>query len=528
MVYYFSSVNEGLISASSEGDGYTIDLRWSPAYPSNRSNKVAYHIYMATTEGGVFKEGVKYVSIDGTTTASILDLVPGQLYHFAVRAVEYNPILFNTAQLPVAFGNLVVYPETLLTQNIGITDLIIPVLSVETFPSYGLFQLGYEFFNYLSTDSVNNTFVLTNLSQRGFENTNIRSHQTNGYDGYVTIAPPTVRFTLGREDTNTRIFMCQSRFEFPNYQATITDGYHQVTKDLLTTDLSASDAFNQDFPTYDYAGWHRTNPTDLLTGICVGSYIGGEQYCADGYSGVGRALRGMSLQTQNNQRQEVLLNLTGEPCCLIRRVTSGQTCACYTPGQEYADERCPLCYGSKFVVGYQQFYNPRRSDGRILVRFGAADDDLVMNEAGLESTFTTDCWTLTVPTIKDRDILVRFDEDDNEEFRYEILSVNRNKTLVRLQGVQKFRVQRIRKFDPAYQIRTVRNTEFLPQTISTGLGSTIGIPPHVHNIVINEKTISILQVNQTTGLSQGHNHAVVNGVVQTVLGHTHPIIIPGT
>lgn len=528
MVYYFSSVNEGLISASSEGDGYTVRLRWTKAYPSNAKNSVAYNIYMSTTEEGVFTEGVKYISVSGATKGDILDLVPGQLYHFAVRAVEYSSLTFDINQLPVVFNGLIVPPETLLIANISTTDLTIPVLSTETFPSHGVIQIGYEFLNYLSIDSVNNDFKLTNVSQRGFENTNIRFHNTDGYDGVVTIFPATVKFTLGREETNTRIFQCQNRFEFPHYQATLADGYHQVTKDLLTTNLGASDAFNENFPHYDFAGWHRTNPTDLLTGVCVGSYIGGEQYCADGYSGVGRTLRGMSLQDQNNQRQEVLLNVTGEPVCLIRRVTTGITCACYTPGQEYSDERCPLCYGSKFVVGYQQFFNPRRSDGRILVRFGPADDDLVMNEAGLESTFTTDCWGLTVPTIKDRDILVRFDEDDNEEFRYEVLSVNRNKTLVRLQGVQKFRVQRIRKFDSAYQIRTFRNTEFLPQTISTGLGSTLGIPPHVHSVVINESVTSILQINQTTGISQGHNHAVVTGVVQEVLGHTHTIIIPGT
>lgn len=528
MVYYFSSVNEGLISTSSEGDGYTVRLRWTKAYPSNAQNSVAYNIYMSTTEQGVFTEGVKYISATGVTKADILDLIPGQLYFFAVRAVEYSPLTYNISQLPVVFNDLIVPPQTLLIANISATDLIVPALSVETFPTYGVVQLGYEFFNYLSVDPINNDFILTNISQRGFENTNIRSHNTDGYDGIVTIFPATITFTLGREETNTRIFQCQSRFEFPHYQSTLADGYHQVTTDLLTTNLSASDAFNENFPHYDFAGWHRTNPTDLLTGVCVGSYIGGEQYCADGYSGVGRTLRGMSLQDQNNQRQEMLLNLTGEPVCLIRRVTTGITCACYTPGQEYPDERCPLCYGSKFVVGYQQFFNPRRSDGRILIRFGPADDDLIMNEAGLESTFNTDCWGLTVPTIKDRDILVRFDEDDNEEYRYEVLSVNRNKTLVRLQGVQKFKVTRIRKFDPAYQIRTFRDTEFLPQTISTGLGSTVGIPPHVHSVVINENVTSILQINQTSGISQGHNHAVVNGVVQEVLGHTHAIIIPGT
>lgn len=526
MVYYFNPTNEGLISTSSTGDGYTIHLKWTIAYASTRGHKVAYNIYMSTVEDTVFSEGPKFISIDGSTSADIFELTPGQLYFFAVRAVEYDTTIYDVTQLPIAFSGLVVPPQTLLRANITSTSLTIPSLDVETFPNHGVVQLGYELINYLSIDAVNNNLVLSNVIQRGFFSTNARQHHTDGYDGYNTIFPANITFSMGREELNTRVFQCQSRFEYPSYQFTLTDGYHQVTKDLLTTDLAGSDAFNEPFPTYDYAGWHRTNPVDLLTGVCVGSYIGGEMFCADGYSGVGRVVRGLNFQDQNNQREEVLLNVTGEPVVLIKRSRTGITCSCFQPSSEYADDRCPKCYGTKFVMGYQQFFNPRRSDGRILVRFSPADDDLVMNEGGLESTFTTDCWTLTVPTVKDRDIIVRFDEDGNEEFRYEILYVNRNKTLVGLQGAQKFRVQRIRKYDPAYQIRVFRNTEFFPQTLSTTSASTTGIPSHTHSIVVNENTTSLIQINQTTGFSQGHSHDVINGIVQNRLGHTHTIIIP--
>lgn len=527
MAYYFNPNNEGLIIASSTGDGYSINLKWTIAYPQNKTYSVAYNIYFSENVDDVFSEGVKFVSVDGSLTADILDLVPGQLYHFAVRAVEYSPILFDVSALPTVNG-LAYYPETLLAADVSSSDLTIPVADTDLFPDYGVIQIGYEMINYLAVDSGNSEFVLSNISQRGFFNTNARFHTTDGYDGYHTIFPPLVKFTLGREEQNTRIFQCQNRFEYPYYQATVADGYHQVTKDLLTTDLSGSDAFNQNFPTYDYAGWHRTNPVSLLTGNCEGSYIGGEMYCADGYSGVGRVTRGLSLQDQNNQRQEVLLNLTGEPVVLLRRVQTGITCKCYTPGQEYPDDRCPVCHGTRFVVGYQQFFNPRRSDGRILIRFSPSDDDLVMQDAGLESTFTTDCWTLTVPTIKDRDVIIRFDQDGNEEFRYEVLSVNRNKTLVDLQGAQKFKVQRIRKYDPAYQIRAFKNTEFLPTTLNTSISSVPGlIAPHSHTIVINEGTVSLSQINQTTGIAQGHSHSVVSGIISNdALDHSHTIIIP--
>src|SRR5690606_28419768 len=135
-------------------------------------------------------------------------------------------------------------------------------------------------------------------------------------------------------------------------------------------------------------------------------------------------------------------------------------------------------------------------------------------------------WTLTVPTIKNRDIIVLFDEDNNEEFRYEVMTVTRNNTLVGLNGGQKLRVSRIRKFDPAYQIRIFRDTSDFPSKLNTSIGFTTGIPPHTHEIVINEKVLSVNQINQTTGISQSHNHPIINGQVMEVLGHTHTIILP--
>lgn len=528
MPYYPNPVNEGLKLASSTGDGYTINLKWHTAYPKASTYKLAYHIYMSTDEDTVFSEGVKYISLGTATEADIYDLTPGQLYHFAVRAVEYSELLIDASQLPDVFTGLKIYPTSLLRSDITDTDTTIPLLDVSDFPSKGILKIGVELINYSSKDSLNNNLILSNAAtQRGFDKTLAVSHDTDGYDGYETWSP-IVSFLLGREEMNTVIYPCQSRFEWNTDHFTTADGYHQVTKDLLTSDLSISDATNEDFPTYDYAGWHRTNPVDLLTGICVGSYIGGEQFCADGYSGVGRVLRGLTLQDQNNQRQEMLLNITGRPALLLQLSRTGITCSCYKPTSEYPDPSCPKCYGTKFVMGYKQYFNPRRSDGRILVRVGPADEDVKMQEAGLESEFTLDMWTLTVPTIKDRDIVILFDMEGNEEFRYEVLSVNRNNTIVGLQGMQKFRAQRIRKYDVAYKIKAFRDTSTLPEKLMTGVGSALpGIVPHTHEIVITNQNPS--NFGQLTSINQGHNHPVIwkDGQLQVVevLGHTHTIIL---
>ena len=534
MAYFLNPNHHGLEFVGSDGDGYSTTIRWNIAYPNNTSNAIAYNIYYSTNQYEVFNNGTQYamaqyVSWDGSLSATIPDLTPGQLYYFGVRAVEYDPIIVNPSLFPQANG-LGVYPTSVLVEDITETSLTIPLLSTEEFPSTGVIQVGVEYINYLMNDTTNNTLILTNLSQRGYDGTIITGHDTDGYDGFQQWSP-VVSSVLGLQELNAQVLPTQSRFEFPNYAYTATDGYHQTTKDILTTDLSASDAYNTGFAPYDYAGYHRTDPVQLLSGGCVGSYIGGEQGCADGYSGVGRMIRGLSFQQRNNQRQELLLSLTGEPVCLLKKQWTGITCPCYLASSEYPDDRCPICFGTKFVVGWNQYFDPRRADGRIMVRFSQTDDDLKMYEAGLESEFNADVWTLTVPTVKDRDVIVRFDQDDNEEFRYEILSVNRNRTLTRLEGAQKFKVQRVRKTDVIYQIPVFRNTQYYPTILQTDPASVPGIPIHTHTFQWSEKGTGLAQ--QTSGVTFGHNHAMTlgpdgNPVVQTILGHTHGLSVLGS
>lgn len=654
MVYYANPVNCGTHHVASIGDGYSINLSWFQAYPFNPANSIAYHIYYSTIEDDVFSEGVKFIIIDGyCLTANIIDLTPGQLYYFCSRPVEYDPTIFDLSLLPIANDNLRFYPSSMLRQNISATDIVIPLLDVESFPPTGVIKIGIELIQYLAVDSVNNnllclgstpgigahfiiqsndqyylpnpdnigtgtinsllitgtvptetwtircifvehdvisglpilgtakfiaigsisgapvdqygntiywqvnqdpvsngliSFSITELTQfnqgdeftaqvqgitpgtsggRGFNFTPDTIHTTSGYDGYHTYSPIVSVFTIEEDNRWDNIFLCECRFEYPNFPFTILDGYHQTTKDILSTDLSAADAANIGFPMYDYAGWHRTDPVQLMTGVCVGSYIGGEMGCIDGYGNYS-IYRGFSLQDQNTQRQDMLLSMTGRPACLIQRVQTGITCNCYLTTSEYQDDRCPFCFGTKFVLGYQQYFDPRHSDGRIRVRTGPTAENLRMYEAGLESEYPLDIWTLTVPTIKTRDIIVLFDQDNNEEFRYEVSDVIRNNTIVGLDGGQHLKTFRIRKFDPSYQVSVFHDTKYFPISTQTSLGFALGIPPHSHTIHQNENDPSTW--SQLTEVSQGHNHEVlnINGIltIQPTLSHIHQIIIP--
>jgi hypothetical protein len=475
-------------------------------------NRILYNIYFSTVRYDVIDEGVKYVSTDPTyLNTCIPDLPPGQMYFFIVRASEYAPGWYDPDQLQDGPDGLKIYTEGILLANISETDTVIPVSDIDLWPSYGIVQIGTEFIQYSSKDIPNNSLV---VSERGFGETNIRFHNTDGYDG-VDFRDPVVKFFKGYEDDNFRV-----QIE--------TSGY-ATNSDKLTGDFDSSDRDLEDFPKYDQVGWHRTNPKKLVKGDCIGTYIGGEQWCADGYLGVGRQTRGVPLSEQALRREELLLESTGQPYVLVKRLWEGIRCPCVLVTNEQPSKRCAKCFGTGFSTGYDQHYSSRRSDGRILMRPGPYPDELKFYDAGLESEAILELWTLPVPSIKVKDFIIRYNKDGTEEFRYEIIQVTRNLLFDEVLGVQKIRAQRVRRTSPIYQWRAIASTATMPTKATTSIGMLRGpggsMIPHTHEIVINEGIVSLSQVNQTTSVVEGHNHEVRDGVVQEEFGHTHTIIL---
>jgi hypothetical protein len=233
----------------------------------------------------------------------------------------------------------------------------------------------------------------------------------------------------------------------------------------------------------------------------------------------------LNLQDRSTQQLEMLINLTGEPVVLLRRKWTGIRCNCFRLNQEHHEGRCGVCHSTGFVGGYDQYYNPRRVDGRIMVRFNPTVDDLALKQIGLEQNFNPNCWTLVLPAIKDRDVLIRFDEDGVEEFRYEVINVNRNKLMFSQSGSQTMQVYRLDKTDIIYQWRAIRDTSLIPEKINTSMSVLRGAGPHMHVVTINENITSLDQVNSTTSTTAGHNHPVIAGIIQDVLNHSHIIIL---
>jgi hypothetical protein len=222
-----------------------------------------------------------------------------------------------------------------------------------------------------------------------------------------------------------------------------------------------------------------------------------------------------------------MLEATGEPVVLLRRRWTGITCDCYRLNNEHQDGRCKNCFGVGFVGGYDQYYNPRRSDSRILIRFPPTIDDLAMKDHGLQQNFVpSNAWTLPVPAIKDRDVIIRFNQDGIEEFRYEIVNVTRNKLMFSLSGAQSMTIYRLDRTDPVYQFRSIRDTSLYIGKINTSMGVLRSHGPHYHVVTINESITSLNQVNSTTSTVMGHSHPIISGICQEVLGHQHEIILP--
>ena len=112
-----------------------------------------------------------------------------------------------------------------------------------------------------------------------------------------------------------------------------------------------------------------------------------------------------------------------------------------------------------------------------------------------------------------------------EEYRYETLNVTRNKLLFSLSGAQKMQVYRLDKTDIIYQWRAFKEVTNTIITLNTTPSILRGYGPHMHTVIVRGDVTSINSINATTSLMASHEHPIINGACQEVLGHTHNIIL---
>lgn len=533
---FFPPTDLGLVVAEDKGTGTEVNLSWKTAYPSDDSNFIFYNLYYSTRHDAVFDGYPDFLST--STEATIWGLRPGELHYFGVRVAEFEPNTFTSSGLQQAGPDMFFYPEYVnLNTSIDVDDTTIIVSSTDGFPDYGIIQIDTELIYYNSIQISPPAFIVGS-SGRGFGNTTASIHN----DGVK------IYLNMGHEDANTNVSQSNSTFQKPNYSLTYVlgdgygpdgyrdgydgyafyDGYLKFRDEIIDSNTTPPGTQQNDelgeFPRFDYCGsWRTMSPQSFMQGQCRPTYFGGVQVKFDA-NGVRHLVKNSNVQTQTLQREELLLETTGEPFVLLKRMWTGMRCHCFMLRREHPDARCPSCFNTGFTQGFTQFFNTRRSDRRILVRVDPAIDDLnIIDRGGFEPMYEPDAWTLPYPQIKDRDIIVRFIEDTLEEWRYEVLNVTRNKIMFTQLGAQKFKMKRIPKTDIIYQFPIVRNTEPYPSSISTSVSSTPGIIAHSHEIIAPQNT-NLVVFKGATLESQGHNHIIYNGIVQQVLNHTHILI----
>ena len=432
----------GARSVEDLGNGMGIKLYWGVALPADTNAQTHYNIYNATTRLGVFGDNNRPFAIT-TANNAIINVSPGNLHYFAVKATEFVPSEFDLTELDQVGTGLYQYPESLTLQNdIDAYAASISVEDTSDFSDKGFLLIDTEIMYYAEKDRT--TFYVEDIN-RGAYSTTIDTHSTGA----------TVELWHGIEDNNSLIQSQTATWHgvTPRNVDAIgqynvdADGYRSANTDEITVDFSTSDANTVDFSNYDYTGYHCPSLQETFSGECVNSYIGGE------FGGA----RGFNFQDRNLARLDAMLQTTGEGVILLRRKWTGKRCSCIGLRREHPRTRCEFCYGTSFDGGYDRYINnraisetSRNVQGNILIRVSPYEDDLELTDGGLRHPSELTAWTISVPTLKDRDLVIRYGEDGLEEFRYEVLSVNRNRLFFGQTGKQEFKMRRLDKTDIVY------------------------------------------------------------------------------
>lgn len=419
---YFQGINR----VSDIGQGDSLLVEWNTPVKRIYQNDIFVLLYQNSLRFNVFDRPAYLATADAQQQTIINGLTAGQPLSFGARALELPINVLNTTGMESVATGVFKFPEiTTVATQFNVNDSVLKVESTEGYPEAGILFVGREVIRYIGVDRNNNSFSIPS-NGRGLLNT------TPG----IYLPGDEVDLFSKCTDNNTVIVMST-----PTHQ----DGYGMNRfvngEGLVVSDFSDNDRLF--FEGFDFCGWHDPRPDQTLTGKNdCGSYLGGE------FGG----MRGFDLYNRMLDNEEVLLTTTGEPVILLKRIWDGLTCDCVDSRKISPKMRsCPECFGTNYKGGFTQFKYPRRHDRRILVSFNESPEDLKYGEKeGLEQDYEPTAWTLPIPAIRDRDLLVRFDLTEDIAFFYEVLNVSREVLINRRYGRQTLNVKRLDKTDVVY------------------------------------------------------------------------------
>jgi|SRR3990172_974260 len=452
----------GIQYAEDLGLGSVIKAGWKPATTPSGLSDTYYNIYWDTVIDNLF-ESPK--AITDALEVSIPNLHGGDGYYFGVRATYY-PENQQITQLTTPVPGYYEYPAGVLVDHIdGYYDSneVSPLTvspNTNEFPTSGYLRIGHEILLYSSKTST--TFIITQRDAFSLGNldTYANGEPVNLFNGIEDINL-SFHFAVPTWDAgNTSPWLTPDLSDPDGYESMQdSDGYRAWPSDNLHEDHSEFETDNVDFVSQDeLCGTYKANTAmlvNLYSGNQCGTYFGGRE---DGFGG------GIRMTEANLRREEMLLAQTGEPFMLLRTKTTGQQCPRYSIRGEHSAERCSLCYGTRILGGYERYlyqrpYRPNISNpnGLIAMRVLPYRNDLpLIQYRGLSQTDEITIWAPAIPTIKKRDILIRYlpiDPGDTpvEEFRYEVLNVERNRIFFGDDGKQTLTV---RKLDKTHEVMT--------------------------------------------------------------------------
>lgn len=462
----------GLRSVEDLGVGTAVELSWRDAIAPMGFSQIYYNVYRSSSVFSLLAG--QPIGITTNTNAIDPNLQPGDGYYYSVRATYHLNDLVFTNFTQISDGFYAFPPTVEIAEGDGYLSVgetgPIGVSSTAGYPDSGQLIVGSEVLSYISKTT--STF---NIVERDIFELDRVVEYPNG---------TTISFFKGIEDANTvfwrttptwdagqgiRIFPPTPGDGYDGYQyLQAADGYRTFPIDNITEDHSEFEDENDDFDSKDYCGFRSETFVPLYQGNRCGSFHGGTQSRVIPGLNNGQPVpvgSGIDVFQRNAQRQEFLLGITGEPFVLLRRKWTGRTCPRVSIRHEHPHARCGMCFGTMFFGGYDRYLNSRairpgepNPNGFIQMRVSPYVDDLGLNQdRGLtQEVVNLEAWTLAIPTIKDRDILIKYTFNAEtgfleEEFRYEVLSVQRNKLTLGAEGAQKVTMKRLNKTEEIYK-----------------------------------------------------------------------------
>lgn len=467
----------GIKRAGDLGLGTSVKVEWYYATPPAGFSKIHYNIYQSTSLANLFKEAPIGVSVSNSNVAIVPDVDPGTNYYYGVKAAYHvEDIDFDGFELKSE--DFFSYPDSITLVEGFSADFLgdIEVSNTENVPLVGYIRIGSEIIKYSGKTSNS-----LNIQQRDVFSIGTKEEHPSGTDIY---------FFKGIEDSNSRFYrvvsswgLTESSPQLPlpdGYNEYLADGYNgaafnqdedgyrSIHEDIVNEDHSNHEDENADFPTYPFCGYRQSNPVKLYSQEQCGTYHGGRRWSIIPGVNNGNPVQvsgGVDVFGSSQNREELILSVTGEPFVLLRRKTTGKKCPRLSIRSEHPHSRCFQCFGTGFLGGYERYFNEREIqagvenvNGFVNMRVSPYNNDLELTaDRGLAQVDVIDAWTTSIPIIKDRDIMVRFMLDNStglyvEDFRYEVQVVNRNKLFFGKDGKQSVQMRKMDKTREQYKI----------------------------------------------------------------------------